>query len=450
MLRMTEPPLAYGAMAAYPCTEKLKQQFTVESRFGDVLHLYEVSPDGKTIFLPRACCPIGPNDKRVDGHPIKIKSKITPKNEEQADVIDRGTALLEAGESFVLQAGTGKGKTVMSIEMICRTGLFTLIVATKDDLVKQWVERLLQFTDLEPKDIGMIKQDVCDVYGKRVVVASIKSLSIKDRYPASIRTMFGMVVFDEVHRLGAETFSRVARLFPARLRLGLSATPDRVDGKEVIFYSHIGPVRIKIVGTPMQPKVFRYKTGWLCPRQKNRSTGEIRRVPHSPGKCGHILKALGPDPTRNHLIVSVTVSAYKRGRRTVIFSNTIDHHERLESLLVKAGIPRSDIGHYYGTMSGKALDHAGSRKIILATPGKMGEGTDLPWLDTCVLASPLSNIEQIVGRVLREYPDKKMPVVFDLVDDDSPVFAGYARKRQVYYDRIKATVVEMGQYGSVD
>ena len=747
MLKVTDQPMGYGALAQYVCSEKLKLQFSTTSRFGDPIQLYDTSADGKFIFLPRMCCPkpVDPElDTRVTGFPIKIGSKFKPRNEEQARVVSESIALLKADESHIIQAGTGFGKTVVASKIIDEIGMFTLVVCTKDDLVKQWVQRLIDHTDLTAKDIGIIQQDRCQVYGKKVVVASVQSLAIKDRYPASIRTLFGLVVFDECfpagtmvggreiqtlkvgdkvlsydgnrlvrrkvkhvfkkfasqfakvttsegdfvstpnhptfvegvgfvptaliqegdhvvrlvrggdqraqqedqgavqqgsgnvllhgtwtrstggdlqgegrrvlvgvqqgarfgahegaepdegpagsragvqgvvgtadalqtrwersrtdetaagivrcfvgaltrdgaqdwsawsvraglsalvragycnteqealhrgrwafaqhfegagrrlpegsvlslsrvdhievqerdranelgwgvgdsavynlevegthtyfasgllvhncHRLGAETFSRVASMFPSRLRLGLSATPKRVDGKEVIFFSHIGRVRVVAAAVPMSPKVMRYRTGWTCPRQKNKASGEIRRVPHQPGRCAHIFKYMVKDPVRNQLILFLAMKSYKAGRRLVIFSGIVEHLEVLELLLTKAGVPGKEIGRYYGSMSGKQLDTALACKIILATPGKMGEGTDAPWVDTCMLAMPLSNVAQIVGRILREYPEKKKPIVFDLVDDDSPVFKGYAGKRQLYYTEVKAEVVDMSSH----
>ena len=55
-------------------------------------------------------------------------------------------------------------------------------------------------------------------------------------------------------------------MFPAKWRLGLSATPDRADGKELVVYSHIGPIRAKTEAQLMVPKVLRFTSAWQCPR----------------------------------------------------------------------------------------------------------------------------------------------------------------------------------------
>jgi hypothetical protein len=83
------------------------------------------------------------------------------------------------------------------------------------------------------------------------------------------------------------------------------------------------------------------------------------------------------------------------------------------------------------------------KPIVFTTFSMMGEGTNLDWLATCILAMPRSKVTQPVGRIRREYPDKLPPVVMDVVDDDSPVFSGYANSRLAWYESIGCTVKDM-------
>ena len=109
-------------------------------------------------------------------------------------------------------------------------------------------------------------------------------------------------------------------------------------------------------------------------------------------------------------------------------------------------MPDEDIGYYVGVTSGGASPYTGNLKerkrqrdqakakpVILATYAMASEATDIPWLDACVLATPRSDVVQIIGRIRREYPDKKQPVVLDLVDDDSRIFKAYWVKRYRWY-----------------
>jgi len=68
----------------------------------------------------------------------------------------------------------------------------------------------------------------------------------------------------------------------------------------------------------------------------------------------------------------------------------------------------------------------------VATYPMCRQGFDKPRLDTLVMATPVTALEQIVGRILRVHPDKQAPLVVDVVDPYS-LFAGEARKRARQY-----------------
>ena len=448
-LMVSQSPLSYGAMAKYPNSSELRKKFTAFSRFGDEIQLYDESHDGKYIFLPRAVCPVGEEDVRRSGLPVEFGMKTGPRNDEQARLYNEAAELVSEGQSFILQAGTGFGKTWLGIALACMLGRTCLVVCTKDDLVKQWRDRLLQHSDLSLSDIGLIQQDTCNVAGKKVVLASLKSLSIPDRYPVSIRQLFGMVIFDEVHRLGADTFQTVCKMFPAKIRLGLSATPQRIDGKELVFFANIGPIRVVGESVPMTPKVLRYVSDWKCPKvtRTNKKDGskQVVKLPHTAGRVGHVLKYLFRSESRNLLLLHLIERAYANNRRHVVFSTHTEHLELLETMALKVGVPSKDIGRYYGSMSGKKLDEAQTKPLLFATPNKMGEGTDIPWLDCCTLAGPFANIPQIAGRGLREFEGKPQPVIFDIADRDSSVFLGYENRRDEYYMKLGAKVKEMAK-----
>jgi len=205
----------------------------------------------------------------------------------------------------------------------------------------------------------------------------------------------------------------------------------------------------------MVPKVLRFHSTWQCPRtfRVDPATGEQRvaRIPHEPGKTTHIEKILAADPERNRLLAALIHTAYRKGRRIVVFSTLHEHLRSLHRLLTQIDIPGREIGFYIGatTKAEKAArERAKIRPILLTTYGMMGEGTDIPWLDLGLMAIPRSRVEQPCGRVRREYPDKPRPVWMDVVDDDSPVFASYGSSRLDWYRRIGAPVKLMTSPGS--
>jgi superfamily II DNA or RNA helicase len=441
-----DPPLSTGATAVYPNKPALVRKYRFPSRFGDMVLLHQV--EGDHIHLPRALCPVATDDQRDDGQKVVFHRCPEPWPD-QTSWFGETVAFLREGRSGVVVAGTGRGKTVCGYFAAYHLRRKTLVVTTKDDIYKQWIEGARAFLGLAEHEIGEIRQDKCQVVGTSFVVAMIHSLSRAGKYPSWIGEGFGLVIFDECHRVPAEHFSVVASMFKAKLRLGLSATPERADGKELLVQAHIGPVRARADAQLVVPKVLRYSSGWQCPRryvQMEDGTRVIERLPHEAGQTTWIEKIMAADPTRNHFIGELVAAAYHRHRKLVLFSTLHAHLESLHRVLHGLGIPGKDMGYYIGASTKaerSARDRAKIKPIILTTYGMMGEGTDIPWLDCCVLAIPRSRVEQPVGRIRREYPDKLGTVVIDVVDTDSPVFAGYAAERMKWYRRIGAEIKDM-------
>lgn len=438
-LVMHKKPLRTAATAIYPYDKKLEDHYTFTSRFGQEVPLFR--RDGNVIHLPRALCPVGHIDERDDGDAVLFPKGPTPRPAQSKVFKDIATIVKER-QSGVVLAPTGSGKTIMGLHAAYVMQRKTLVITTKEDIYDQWRERAAQFLGITDEDIGEIRGDKCQVVGTKFCVALIQSLSRADKYPDWITKGFGLVIFDEIHRLGAEQFSRVAPMFPAVMRLGLSATPERADGKELIFLAHIGPIRVRMTAEQLVPKFMLVRSAWKCPRNP-----QGKKLYHEGGKTMHVEKLIAMNPRRNALIGELARNCYEKGRRTVIFSSLLDHLDDIKEVLVKDnGIPVTAIGLYVGATSKaeKALrDKEATKPIVLTTWTMTSEGTDLPWLDTCILAMPRSNVVQPVGRIRREYPNKKDPVVIDIIDDDSPVFASYARNRQKWYRGIGAEIINI-------
>ena len=384
-------------------------------------------------------------DMRVDGLPISVTSKFKPRNSEQGRVIAETLKLLKLGASFMMEAPTGFGKTWCAMDIIAKFGKKTIIVVTKEDIRDQWIAAAKALLGLEVgKGIGLIQGDTCSTVGASIVIAMIQSLSKEARYPEHVFKDFGLAVWDECHRVAADNFSNSAYRIPAMARLGISATPDRKDGKEEVLHAHIGPIRVSTEAAPMTPRIIRQTSPWECPmtRKLDPDTGKYRmvQIPHSAGKATHVIKLLANHHARNKLIAEFVAAAYKKDRKILVQSDLKDHLDTLVPLIAKSGVPPGDIGFYVGGLKAHERDHAKTKRVIMATYKMTAEATDIPTLDTLVMATPKSDVRQIVGRVIRFLHDKKEPVVFDIVDKTSTVFAGYANVRSKWYAEIGAAV----------
>ena len=121
-----------------------------------------------------------------------------------------------------------------------------------------------------------------------------------------------------------------------------------------------------------------------------------------------------------------------RNRKILILSERKNQLKDIENLIVENNI--ADYGYYVGGMKMVDLDISATKQIILATYQMSSEGLNIPTLNTLILASPISDIQQSVGRILREKKQdrKYIPLTIDIFDDLSIVKnKGY--KRLNYY-----------------
>lgn len=428
-------PLRVGATAVYPYSEQMHQAMFRMSRFEEPVNLAEA--DDNFLYVPRQFVPDAEYlDCRSWGEKIDIavNCKYGPRNEDQKRVVEESIALLRGGNSFLVEASTGFGKTYVGCMMTVDTAVKTLIVVTKEDSRDGWKNDFKKFTDLTDADIGFIQGTKTQVAGKKVCIGMVQTL-YKGKLPDWVYHEFGLIIFDEVHHMAADKFSRVCFRFSARLRVGLSATPRRTDGKEFVFESHIGPVGVVAKLIPLRPRIIFVKSEWRLPRKKDEVTGEEKPMAHSPGKLGHVMKMLAGNKKRNDLIVQFIKACYDRGRYVVGLSDLgVDLYlGRMRQMLVEAGIPSKDISYYVSGLSKEERYKAVAKRVTLATYGMAAEATDVPWWSAGVMMTPRSNVEQPLGRILREYPDKPEPVWFDIMDEDSWVFRRYHKKRMQVY-----------------
>lgn len=325
----------------------------------------------------------------------------------------------------IYEAKPGTGKTVTGIAIIAETKLPTLVVVHKEFLLDQWRERLAQF--LPAAQIGHVQGDICDFQGKQVVLGMVHSLAERT-YPQALYNHFGLYLVDETHRLGAPTFSQNVPRFPARLRLGLTATPRRKDGLDKVFWWHIGPILHKSSETLLKAKVKRVWTDF--------ELASARALPLTA-----LTSLLCESDARNRAIAREIVAAAQAGRKCLVLSERLEHLRQLETLVSRVwptdSLPPT-MDQYIGGRDAPALARAAKAQVIFATVQFVSEGLDIPTLDTLFLTTHVKDIEQIVGRVTRPHPEKKPPIVVDFRDDEVPIFRSLARARDRQYLTIAA------------
>ena len=144
----------------------------------------------------------------------------------------------------------GAGKTIVGMEIMDMLKTSTLIITTNISAVHQWIDELLDKTDLKPEDIAEYTGENKDI--KPVTVATYQVLTWRPNKEGPFphfsifhERPWGLIIYDEVHMLPAPVFRVVAELQAVR-RVGLTATLVREDGCEGYVFSLVGPKRYDV------------------------------------------------------------------------------------------------------------------------------------------------------------------------------------------------------------
>jgi len=363
-------------------------------------------------------------DVRHEGQPIKIEHNIKPRSEAQKKAMD----FIMANENATLQLAPGVGKTVISIYMIAERKKKALIFVHRDPLAKQWRNRLKQFTNLEDDDIARLSSATFESdLDKPVIISTVQTfLSLLKRNRKDFLVKLndagvGVYVADEVHTsVGAPTFSECSIHVPSKYTYGLSATPYRYDGNGDIIEFHLGDIYADtdLEGT-MDAKVvvlmLDYQIDTPNRARYIRWGGDFQRARYL-----NLIKKSKP-------FTEAMRGLLKRfkTRDLICMAERIKLIEQLYDWM-----PSKSKAKFCGSGGLETLNS----KITFATPGKCRDGIDAPWKDSIIMTSPISNIEQLTGRIVRDSEGKQTPIIVDMVDYGCNDIARTFHKRQQFYD----------------
>ena len=385
----------------------------------------------RKLYLPRyyGLDKFGPpdNNKLSSGQSININfsKNLKPK---QQPIVD---AFLEACKNIgggIISIPCGYGKTVIALYIAAKLNLKTLVVVHKEFLLNQWKERIQEF--IPDAKIGRIQSNKVFVENYDIVIGMLQSISMKE-YDDNVFSDFGLVIYDECHHLGAETFSKALLKTNAKYTLGLSATPTRADGLSKVFYWYLGEIAYVIKkrdDNDVDVKMICYENN---EESYSKELLNFKQKPNSAKMINNICDFF----PRTQKILEYVTSCNSEGRKILLLSDRRSHLKIIHESITK--LNKYSCGFYLGGMTENQLQETETKDVILGTFSMASEGFDCKYpLDTIILASPKSNIEQAVGRILRqEIKDRKfIPLVIDICDEFS-LFAKQKIKRLNFYKK---------------
>lgn len=311
----------------------------------------------------------------------------------QKECVERCNSM-ESG-SHLVQMATGLGKTVV-FSQLNRPGR-TLVLAHREELINQPVK----YFDCP---VGF-EQAGRRSNGEEVVCASVQSLVRRlDKFSPDA---FDMIITDEAHHAVAPTYKKIYDYFKPRVHFGFTATPNRGDKQglgqiyEDIIYEK--DIRWGIANNYLTDiKCFRIDIGF-----------DITKVKRNKDDYNLHDLAAAVDITEQNEAVAEAYKQYHVGQ-TLIFATTVQHAHNIADLIPGAVVVSAE------TPNREEIIEAFTKREIPCIVNCMvfTEGTDMPLVETIIIARPTKNsalYTQMVGRGLRLYPGKDHLVLLDCV-----------------------------------
>ena len=347
---------------------------------------------------------------------------------------------IEITENFVK-----KGKTFMSLAIMGAIKRKTIIVVHKEFLVGQWIGEINRV--YPTARIGRLQGDDAEIGDDFDITIAMLQTVAKHEYPEGFFADFGFSIFDECHHLGAAHFSKALMKIQTKYMLGLSATPDRTDGLSKVFGWYIGDmttrIRAREEDTEVEVRVYNHTS---TDEAYTKTDFDYRGNPIR----ARLLNTITEYEPRTRYLIPAVKKAYNEKRKTLILSDRRDHLLMWERLLKEAGAP--DVAFYVGGMKQVALEKSEEAQILLGTYSMAAEGMNIPTLNTIVLSTPKSNVEQSVGRILRQKKDERAfnPLIIDILDEPHDCFVSQFRKRHDYFKKCGYKIRHWNSAGPLD
>ena len=309
---------------------------------------------------------------------------------------------------------TGCGKTVVFAKIAedrVRAGDRVLILAHRGELLEQAADKIKKSTGLA---CSVEKAELSCLDGAaqwyRITVGSVQSMMQEKRLSRFQHDFFGTVIVDEAHHAVSDSYQRVLQHFDGARVLGVTATPDRGDMRE------LGNVFDSLAYEYTLPKAI--KDGWLCkikavtiPLHLDLSDVGVQSGDFKPGDLDCAL-----DPYLHR--IAYEMQTYCKGRKTVVFLPLIKTSKKFRDILTGEGFRAAEVN---GTSADRAqvlADFDAGRYDVLCNSMLLTEGWDCPSVDCIIVLRPTkvrSLYCQMIGRGTRLCEGKDHLLLLDFL-----------------------------------
>lgn len=351
-------------------------------------------------------------DLRPEFDSVAFEDLVNPRNEEQA----RAWAALKANDNGILNLGCGKGKTKLALKKIAQRGMPTLVIVPDGGILDQWRRSIYGDGETPPGlkfsgKLGLIQGSTFD-WQRPVTLALVTTLGLQIRdgkIPEELYRHFGLIVYDEVHQIGAPMFSLTASPFYGD-RIGLTATVQREDGLDPIYRYHIGEPFYTDLSQDLVPQIYFQQT----PAKLDESKTKINGITN----ISLLRTVLGTDYTANvYRYWCIKKALSSGGRKILCLSHSKKQLRLFHKLFPGSGLIVSE------TDRDTRTEVLRKSQICFAIARLGSVGVDDDRLDTLFWLTPFRSkisLQQSMGRIQRSREGKKQPVMVVFEDWTSP------------------------------
>ncbi len=328
----------------------------------------------------------------------------------------------------LLVAATGTGKTVISAfdYKTFRTNNSSsklLFVAHRKEILQQ--ARATFQGVLKDNNFGELWVDGIEPHSKEYVFASVQTLNNRLKDIHLTPEYYDYIIVDEVHHISASTYRPIINYFKPKVLLGLTATPERMDGADILedFCNRIA-AEIRL------PEALNQKL--LCPFQYFGITDSIDLTNVKWEKGKYVVSELTSLYTKNDVRVGEIISnLYKYTNdvndvRTIGFCVTIEHAIYMAEKFNLAGLKASCLTAKNTSERDRIREQFKKKEFnYLFVVDIFNEGVDIPEIDTVLFLRPTESLTvflQQLGRGLRLAEGKDCLTVLDFVGNSRPEY----------------------------
>ena len=310
---------------------------------------------------------------------------------------------------LVLPTGCGKTIVFAKITEDCvRNGDRVLILAHRGELLEQAADKIAKATGL--KCATEKAEESCLGSWYRITVGSVQSLMRETRLSRFPEDYFNTIIIDEAHHCISDSYQRVLKHFPDAKVLGVTATPDRGDMK------NLGQVFDSLAYEYTLPKAI--KEGYLSPIKAVTIPLQVDLtgvgVQSGDFKAGDLGTALDPYLER----IAEEMEKYCREKKTVVFLPLVKTSQKFRDILNGHGFRAAEVNGESSDRAEILEDYAAGKYNVLCNSMLLTEGWDCPDVDCIVVLRPTkvrSLYCQMVGRGTRLAPGKDHLLLLDFL-----------------------------------